>query len=360
MESEKYEKSASYANTDIYVGIDVHKDSYKVAILIRDMIVKTNHMASDSEELIKHLRKNYPEGNYYSVYEAGFSGFKLHRDLMTAGIKNIIVNPADVPTSHKEKSGKTDKVDARKLARELSTGRSLRGISVPSEEEEGLRDIIRRRGQLVVDQTRIKNQIKTFIYKMGIKLPEEYSKRKWGESFIKYLEELKLPLKTTRMNLDSLLRTLSNVKKEIEIIVEETDKLLEEHAQAKKIINYLLTIPGIGKTIAKGIYGEILDINRFGSLNECASYAGLAPACHSSGDKEWITGITKRQNKRLRTFLIEAAWVAVKKDPALTISYDKLRNKLKPQEAIIRIARKLLNRIMYVWRNEKEYVMGVV
>ncbi len=72
--------------------------------------------------LSSYLKRMYPDANYYSVYEAGYCGYWVHENLISEGINNIIVNPADVPTKDKEKRRKTDRVDSRKLARELMKG----------------------------------------------------------------------------------------------------------------------------------------------------------------------------------------------------------------------------------------------
>jgi transposase len=84
------------------------------------------------------------------------------------------------------------------------------------------------------------------------------------------------------------------------------------------------------------------------------------PSTNSSGDKETVGRITRRSNRYLRSVLIEAAWMASRKDPSLMYSFGQLCKRMNPNEAIIRIAKKLLNRIRYVMRNEKEYVLSVI
>jgi len=79
-------------------------------------------MNPNPKELYKYLTKHYPNANYHSVYEAGFSGFWADGQLQSFGIKNMVVNPADVPTKSKERRKKTDKIDSSKLAGELSVG----------------------------------------------------------------------------------------------------------------------------------------------------------------------------------------------------------------------------------------------
>ena len=106
------------------------------------------------------MQKNYPNGNYHSVYEAGFSGFGIHEKLMQSGFDNIIVSPGDIPITNKEKSYKNDTVDCKKLARELSNG-SLKSIYIPDTYHQELRSLVRRREDLAVTQAQIKQKIKS-------------------------------------------------------------------------------------------------------------------------------------------------------------------------------------------------------
>ncbi|HAM50909.1 MAG TPA: hypothetical protein DCP92_09560 [Nitrospiraceae bacterium] len=105
---------------------------------------------------------------------------------------------------------------------------------------------------------------------------------------------------------------------------------------------------------------ELYEIGRFKNLDKLCSYVGLTPDTDSSGETDHTTGITKRRNAQLRCILIESSWVAVRKDPALLMSFNKLCKKMSKNKAIVRIARKLLNRIRYVLKTQQEYVSAVV
>ena len=105
---------------------------------------------------------------------------------------------------------------------------------------------------------------------------------------------------------------------------------------------------------------EVGDIRRFGNRDQFNAFLGLIPNTYSSGEMERVGSITQRANRRLRAKLTECAWVAVRHDPALTLSFDKLAKRMKKNKAIIRIARKLSNRIRHVLINECEYVAGVL
>lgn len=99
--------TVSFKGQVIYCGIDVHKKSWHVTIRHCCHQIENFSMNPDPVELANHLKRNYPEAEYRSVYEAGFSGYEAHRTLCCLGVKNIVINPADVPTSGKEREYKT-------------------------------------------------------------------------------------------------------------------------------------------------------------------------------------------------------------------------------------------------------------
>jgi len=105
------------------------------------------------------MSSNIPGANYHSVYEAGYCGFWIHEALHDAGINNIVINPADVPTKDKERQRKNNRVDARKLARSLRSG-DLEPIHVHNRQLLEHRFLIRMRCDAVKQQTRYKNKIK--------------------------------------------------------------------------------------------------------------------------------------------------------------------------------------------------------
>lgn len=104
----------------------------------------------------------------------------------------------------------------------------------------------------------------------------------------------------------------------------------------------LMTIPGIGVVVAMSILTEIYNVNRFHNEREFAAYLGLIPTSHSSGEKIIHGEKTFRGNKQLGPMIIEAAWSSIAKDPGLGSLYLRYRERMKPQEAIIRIARNLV------------------
>jgi transposase len=193
-----------------------------------------------------------------------------------------------------------------------------------------------------------------------VKIPEHDEIKHWSANFIKYLSELEFPEKEKKMTLIILLKSLQQTREQIVGIVRELRKVVREDNKTKKIIECLLTIPGIGFITAVTLYTEIIDIKRFRKFDQLVAFVGFAPDTNSSGENDKVIGITQRKQAYLRNLLIEAAWMSVRKDPAMTAAFAKLTQRMIKQRAIIRIAKKLVSRIMYVWTNERDYVFSVV
>jgi transposase len=156
----------SYTGRKVFVGIDVHRKTYSVVCICDGAVVQRCTMEASPNELLCFFGKFFPGAEIYTAYEAGFSGFVLHRYLEGNAIKNIVVHAASVEIAARDVV-KTDKRDALKLATQLSDGR-LRGIGVPSEELEARRLLTRTRQQLVRHRQRLMNQIRQKCHQFGL------------------------------------------------------------------------------------------------------------------------------------------------------------------------------------------------
>lgn len=344
-----------FKGQEFNIALDTHKSNFKVSIRNNGRVLKSFAMDPDPKQLHKYMEKNYPGGKYNSVYEAGFSGFWLHRELTSLGFNNIVVNPSDVPTTQKEKSRKTDKVDCAKLARELEN-RSLQGIYIPSMEEEALRNLSRLRTQIVKENTRTKNRIKSFLALYNIKLPENSEEKHWSKNFIERIKAVKFLEERNAMVRDNLITELEHQRKrKLEIL-----KSIRKICLTNDIIKKLTTVPGIGLVIAFSLYAELYNMERFKKVDEVCSMIGLVPSIRESDETKYNLGLSIRASKILRPLIIEAAWTASRKDPVLIHAFNDYCKRMSRQKAIIRIARKLVSRIRHVWINKKEYVYGVI
>ncbi len=352
-------KILSFKDQDFYIGIDVHKKQWTVSVISQNMLLaKTVSIDPLPETLLTYMTRRYPDGNYFAVYEAGFSGFWAARQLNQFGIKSMVVHPADIPTKQKERLNKSDPVDSRKLSRSLSA-KELTAIYIPEKEAEEYRYLNRYRLQLAKDQTRLKNRIKSVLHQFGITIPLEYEERRWSGHFIQWLLLAPFDTEYAKFAFDDLVDHLIQIRNRIKNILQKMRQLAKEES-FRKLIPLLFSVPGIGFITAMTLATEIIDMKRFSSLDKLASFVGLVPAVQSSDEKEKNLGISQRRNKFLRTMLIEAAWKAVKIDPALTMKFGELSKRMHRNKAIVRIAKILLNRIRYVWNNQKPYVYSVV
>ena len=349
-----------FKGQNIYTGIDVHKKAWTVCIFSDQLEHKKFSQPPSAEALKSYLVRNFPGATYYSVYEAGFCGFHIHAKLEAAGIRNIVVNAADVPVTHKEKVNKDDKRDSRKLGSLLRAG-ALKGIHIPARKTQEDRSLLRMRYTVRKDLTRIKLRIKSQLYFYGIEHSEEFSSlsKHWSRRYMEWLKTLPMETDGGRTVLDTLISDAVEMRKSQLAITRKIRDLSRTEAYAKDY-ELLIGIPGTGLITGMSFLTEIEDINRFSSSDRFASYVGLIPSSHSSGEKVNSGPITSRAHFLLRDMIVESAWQAARYDPALHLAYGDLCKRMKPNKAIIRIARKLLNRIYHVLKTKKEYVCGVV
>lgn len=346
----------SFKGQRIYIGIDVHKKNWQVAVITESGLVKRLSVNANAKELFDFLKKHYPDGEYMAVYESGFSGFSTYYALAGLGINCIVTHAADVPTTQYEDAMKTDRIDAEKLARSLRAG-MLRGIYVRPKENIDDRSVIRIRKTIQKQLGGCKARVKHLLHNHGVAIPERFEKlgTHWSRAFIKWLMEDVVLLSSTRMSLDLLVMHVETTRQDLLAATREMRKLSLTERYAKNL-RLLMSIPGIGVNTAMCILTEICDINRFRNEREFASYLGLIPTCHSSGEKVAHGEKTFRGNKKVGPMLVESCWTAIYRDHGLGCAYSAYKRRMTGQEAIIRVARKMSNIIFSVLKTGNAYV----
>jgi len=353
----KQGRQLDFTGQNIFVGMDVHKKSWKISIRSEQMELRTFSQSPSVKILSDHLKQNYPLANYHVVYEAGFCGFGYQRKFAEEGINCIIVHPADVPTSDKDKQRKSDTVDCRKLGQTLSKGQ-LTGIYIPSIGQQDDRGVIRVYQQMVKDQTRFKNRIKSWLAFQGIDIPGDDEHKYWSNNFVRWLKNISLT-PSARIHLDILIQGYEQARAMVLTATRQV-RALSQQTRYRGMIKLIRSVPGIGEITALLIITEIGDIHRFKTLDNLCDYIGFVPRVHGSGEKETTLGLTHRGHHALREKFIEASWTAVRLDPAMTLAFNTYCKRMKKNRAIIKIAKKLLNRVRYVLKNKKAYVPAVV
>jgi len=347
-----------FTGQPIYIGLDVHKKSWSVSIFSNYGEYKTFSQPPEVDKLVHYLSHSFPGALYYAVYEAGFCGFWIHDQLREKGIQCLVVNPADIPTKNKERRSKRDRIDCRKLARSLRN-REIEGIYVPCRSKLEDRTLIRTRQSMVRKQTRCKNQIKAILFFYGVVIPEEREMSHWSRRFIQWIEQIRMERASGDIALKAHLEELNHLRQLIASLNRAILRLArtEEYRPA---VNLLKSVPGISTLTAMILLSELGEVTRFPSLDELSCYVGLIPDTQGSGEKEYVGGMTQRRHSQLRWLLIEASWVAVRKDPALLMAFQEYCKRMRKTKAIVKIARKVLNRIRYVLKNQAEYVPCVI
>jgi transposase len=353
-------KKLDFTDQNIYIGFDAHLKDWKVTIMTEDIVYKTFTQPPRPEVLYNYLKNNFPGGNYHSAYEAGFCGYWIHDKLVSFGINSIVVNPADIPTTDKERVQKEDKRDSRKIARSLSSG-NLTAIYIPSLKTQCDRTLLRTRAMLVKDLARYKNRIKSFLYFYGISIDESFMNPQshWSNRFMIWLERIDLGEESGKEALNVLIAECKNLRISILNVTKQVRKLSRTETYQEQVI-LLKSIPGIGLLTAMIILTELETINRFRNIDKMCGYIGLVPSTKSSGEKERTGDITPRGHNVLRTALIESSWTAIRNDPSLMKSYLSYIKRMDSNKAIIKIAKKLLSRIRFVLKNKKPYICSII
>jgi transposase len=271
-----------------------------------------------------------------------------------------VINPADVPTTQKEKMHKSDPVDSNKIGRSLRAN-ELKGIYIPRVQTLEDRSLIRVRSTIVKDMTKIKQRIKSMLYFYGIDFPKEFENGNghWSKRFINWLKTIQLQYQT---GTDSLQLWIKEAEQQRAILLDATNKIkdLSMSERYSKNIELIRSIPGIGLITGMILLVEIEEIIRFENSAKLAGFIGLIPTCHSSGEHENRGEITPRRHNSMRRSLVESSWIAARRDPALSLAYSKYCKRMEPNIAITRIARKLVNRIFYVLTSQLKYENKIV
>ncbi|WP_420582795.1 IS110 family transposase [Reichenbachiella sp.] len=343
---------------NLFIGIDVHKRNWSVSIFSASIHHRTFSQPPHPEALKSYIDKHFKEARVICAYEASKLGFWIFRVLERYGYRCLVVNPADIPTTNKESSEKTDPVDSRKIAKALRAG-LLRGIYVPQVDTEGDRQLFRYRKKLWGDLVRIKNRIKDKFLFAGIDLPKAYDNAYWSKPFLAWIPTVQFESESTKLTVDFLLEQYHFVYAHF-LKTSIAVRRLQRQAKYKTRAKLLRGIPGIGPLTTVQLLTEIEDINRYPNFKHFNGFVGLKPMTHSSGERDLKGYMTYRRHNALRSSLIECAWSSVQKDPAMLIRYEQLLQNHTKKRAIVIIARKLLSRIYHVLKTGEAYEVGLV
>jgi len=286
------------------------------------------------------------------IQEAGLDGFWIHRVLQKEGIESHVVDPASVATSRRRRRAKTDRIDGEALVRTLlaykrGEPRVCAMVKAPAPEEEDRRRLCRERKVLTNERVLHVNRIKGLLFSQGVSDYEPLRRDRRQR-----LDELRTgdchPLPPhLKAQINRELDRVELLLEQIKAVEAERDALLAPQQVATPVpASMLLAIKGIGPEFAAVLWSEGL-FRHFDNRRQIASYAGLAPTPWQSGSVDREQGVSKAGNPRLRTALIQLAWLWLRHQPQSALAQwfqERVRRnggRLKKM-TIVALARKLL------------------
>jgi transposase len=286
-----------------------------------------------------------------SIQEAGLDGFWIHRILEREGIESYVVDPASIATSRRRRRAKTDKIDGEALVRALlaykrGEPRVCAMLRIPTPEEEDRRRLVRERKALTNERVRHVNRVKGLLFGQGVSgyQPLNRDRRKRLEELVTG-DGRPLP-SALKAQISRELERIELLIEQIKAVEKARDDMMVAAQTSSPAPALLLNLKGIGPQFAAVIWSEGLS-RHFDNRRQVAAYAGLAPTPWQSGKVDRDQGVSKSGNPRLRTTLIQLAWLWLRHQPesALTAWFKErvTQNGGRQKNAtIVALARKLL------------------
>jgi transposase len=284
-----------------YVGMDVHKKGTKVAMQLpgREEAEEFS-CATEVGRLVRRIKKA-SRGEIRCCYEAGPSGYWLQRELSKRGVACMVVAPSLIPRKPGERI-KTDRRDARKLARALRAG-DLTEVHPPTPEQEAARDLCRAREDAKGDLKRSRHRLQKYLYRRGV----VWGKRSWTLAHRAWLRTLRFSEETEQAVLDDYLCAVQWQEERVKGLEAKLEGLSKQEPYVRPV-GLLRCFRGIDTVTAMTLVCELHGFMRFGSARGLMAYLGMIPSEASSGERRRQGSITKTGNGHVRRVLVEAAW----------------------------------------------------
>ncbi len=289
-----------------------------------------------------------------TIQEAGLDGFWLHRVLQQEGIKSYVVDPASIATPRRRRRAKTDRLDGEMLLRALlaykrGEPRVCAMVVAPSPEEEDRRRICRERRNLIAERITHVNRIKGLLFAQGISGYEPLRRdRRVRLEALRTGDGRELPSHLKAQigrefdRIELLLEQIKSVEAAQDALLAAARKPASEDEAAPGPVTMLLALKGMGANFATVLWSEAF-YRQFANRRQVAAYAGLAATPWQSGRIRHEQGVSKAGNPRLRTTMIQIAWLWIRHQPLSALTrWFKERSPQGRKRAIVALARKLL------------------
>ena len=296
-------------DTTTFVGLDVHARSIKaVSLDVMTGEVRCATFGYDAGAVAEWVRSVDPRAR--CVYESGVTGFDLQKRLSGLGVDCVVGAVSKMIKPSADRRRKNDRNDAEFLARMLSVGNVVE-VWVPDDECEAARDLTRALEDARDDLSRAKQRLSKFLLRHGLafdeRTPTGRRKGNWTRAHWSWIESIRF---AEGADNDVLAYYVDAVRRAAEEKA-RLEGLVEAEARKprwRRRVDSLRCLKGVDTATAADLVFEAGEFSRFGNARSFASWVGLTPSEHSSGESRFRGGITKAGNKHLRKLLVEAAW----------------------------------------------------
>jgi transposase len=338
-----------------WAAFDVHVSGVVAATLDRDSgQLAVRRLPGGSEE-VAAFAVGLP-GPVRATYEAGPTGFVLARRLEAAGIDCLVCAPGLIPRGPSDRV-KTDRRDAERLVRLLAAG-ELHRVAVPSVAEEALRDLVRAREDLRGDLMRARHRLAKLLLRHEVRF--EGPQANWTQAHLGWLAGVQMPEPASQTALEDYRGAVGALMIRREGLETEIARALPDSPWAQTAAR-LVCMRGIDTLTAAGLCAEIGDFTRFRHPAQLASYLGVVPSEHSSGQMRRQGPITRSGSRHARRLLVEAAW-HYRRPPRVAGSLARRQQGAEPQ--VIALGWKAQRRLHHLWgrmerRSKRRTVIAV-
>jgi transposase len=312
------------------IGLDVHRDFCEIAIC-EEGVVRSAGRIETSPDVLELFAQSLGRGDRVALEVTG-GAWEIARILEPHVRRVVVVSPDD--TGIRQARAKTDRLDARTLARLLAAG-ELDAVWMPDERCRVMRRRLARREQLVRSRSRAKNEIHAVLMRRLKGRPPVSDL--FGVKGRKWLGELELPVEEAE-TIQAAMRHIAFLDAEIA----EVERLIARDALRSADARRLMTVPGVNVICAASFLAAIGDIRRFRTSRQLVAYLGLDPKVRQSGSEPARSGrISKQGSASARWALVEAAWSVVRQPGPLHAFYTRVRARRGHGKAVVASARKL-------------------
>ena len=305
--------------SEAFVGLDTSKLRNAVAIAdagrggeVR-FVGEIENTPAATAKLVRRLSTKYKRLTF--CYEAGPTGYGLHRQIKNLGFECVVVAPSLIPKRPGDKV-KTNRRDALSLAKLLRAD-ELTAVWVPDGRHEAMRDLTRARETAMLDLRTKRQHVSALLLRLGKPYPEsrktktktstKTSTKTWTKAHLSWIAGQKLEQPQQRLVLEEMMLAIRQAQERLQRLEQAVAAAVPEWSLAP-VVAALMAMRGIDLISATTLLAEIGDLSRFQTPPELMAYLGLVPSENSTGDTVKRGPITKAGNRRARRMLVECSW----------------------------------------------------